>query len=134
VKVLRIRRHAYEAMLQHLRAVYPEEGCGLLGGTGDEACRHIAVPNALRSPAAFRMAPAAQIAAFMMLEDAGERPLAFYHSHPQGPALPSRRDIVEAAYPDVVMLIVALPYAERPDVRAFRIGGETFVPVAWQIV
>ena len=35
--MLTITRPVYDAMLDHLNAVYPQEGCGLLGGVGNTA-------------------------------------------------------------------------------------------------
>ena len=113
--MLRICRSAYEAMILHVRSVYPEEGCGLLGGTDALACRHVAVPNVLHSASAYRMAPAAQVAAMSALEEAGEQLLALYHSHPGGPAWPSPRDVAEVTYPEAVMIIIASPLAELPE-------------------
>ena len=45
--MLTITRLVYDAMLEHLNAVYPQEGCGLLGGRGDTAVSHTAVDNIL---------------------------------------------------------------------------------------
>lgn len=130
---LRVCRDAFEAMLAHARKTHPEEACGLLGGRDDLACRQIAVPNLLRSATAFQMEPQAQITAMMALEEAGEQMLALYHSHPDGPAWPSARDIAEAAYPDAAFFIVSLEDLARPQVRAFRIAADAVETLAWSV-
>jgi proteasome lid subunit RPN8/RPN11 len=47
--------------------------------------------------------------------------IAIFHSHPHGPAEPSKTDIERAYYPEVAHLIVSLAELERPQAVAFRI-------------
>jgi proteasome lid subunit RPN8/RPN11 len=47
--------------------------------------------------------------------------VAIYHSHPQGEAIPSERDIAEATWPDAVYIIVGLRDVDAPDMRGWRI-------------
>jgi proteasome lid subunit RPN8/RPN11 len=61
--------------------------------------------------------PEAQLALWLALEAAGERPWGVYHSHPTTRAWPSKVDIATAAYPNMVYVIVG---ADQ-QVRAFRI-------------
>jgi proteasome lid subunit RPN8/RPN11 len=59
-------------------------------------------------------------------------PLAIYHSHPQGPSVPSPTDIAEAFYPDSVYIILSLAQ-QPPSVRAFRIVGGVVTEVELQV-
>ncbi|MCB8984799.1 MAG: M67 family metallopeptidase [Ardenticatenaceae bacterium] len=127
--MLRINQPVYEAMLAHLQAVYPLEGCGLLGGVGDTAVRHTAVDNILRSPVAYEMDPTQQIRAMLELEAQGQEMLAIYHSHPAGPPHPSPTDVAQAYYPDAVYLIISLADRAQPVVGAFRIGNGRYTPI-----
>ena len=71
------------------------------------------------------MDPAELIAAMRDLRNAGEELTGIYHSHPHGPAHPSKTDIERAYYPEAAQLIVSLAELERPRVAAFRItNGE----------
>jgi proteasome lid subunit RPN8/RPN11 len=47
-------------------------------------------------------------------------PLGIFHSHPAGPSAPSPADIVEAAYPDSIYVVISLQ-TTPPSVRAFTI-------------
>ena len=114
----------WQAMLAHLDACLPEEGCGLLGGSlaGGAAVALLPVENALHSPVRFSMAPTALFEALNELDRRGLDLVAFYHSHPNGPGAPSATDRAEFAYPGVLSLI-ASPGPEGWQVRAFRIDG-----------
>lgn len=96
---------AWAAMLDHVLACLPEEGCGLLAGGGGVASLAIPVENQSHSPNRFRMLPAEQIAAMLSVEAQGLELMAIYHSHPAGPGEPSPVDLAEAAYPELAYLI-----------------------------
>ncbi len=131
--MLTLCRATYDGLLAHLRAEWPREGCGLLGGVAGRACRHIPVTNVARRADRFRMAPDEQVAALYALEAAGEQLLGIYHSHPHGPAWPSPRDRADAAFPDVAYLVVSLAAPEAPVVGVFRLDGERFARLAWEV-
>jgi proteasome lid subunit RPN8/RPN11 len=128
--MLRITRSVYEAMLAHLQAVYPLEGCGILGGVGDTAVQHVAIDNILQSPVAYEMDPLQQIQAMMSIEAQNQEIIAIYHSHPTGPAHPSPTDVALAYYPDSVYVIVSLTDQTAPTVGAFWIGDGRYTPVS----
>lgn len=109
-----------EEIIEHARRCYPKEGCGLLVGR-QAADRFIAVDNASASETAYDMEPAQLIGALRDLRAGGERLVAIYHSHPRGPAQPSRSDIERAYYPEAAHLIVSLAEPEHPQAAAFRI-------------
>jgi [CysO sulfur-carrier protein]-S-L-cysteine hydrolase len=125
---LRLERAVYEAMLCHLEAVYPQEGCGLLAGHWSDrtATALYAIVNQATNPQTqFLMLPSQQIAAFLEIEAAGMDLLAIYHSHPHGPATPSAADMVQAYYPDVLQLVVSLA-PRQPSLRAFWLTQTAF--------
>jgi proteasome lid subunit RPN8/RPN11 len=109
-----------DQLIEHARKKYPEEACGLLVGRGS-ADRFIPMENTLASTTAFEMDPAQLISAFRDLRQGGEELIGIYHSHPSGPARPSKMDIERAYYPEAAQLIVSLADPKRPKAAAFRI-------------
>lgn len=113
-----------EQVIQYSRSVYPREACGLLVGR-DQVNRLIPTKNIAPKAHEFEMDPAELVAALRGLRESGEVLLAIFHSHPHGPAKPSKADIDQAYYPEAAHLIVSLADPERPQTAAFRIiGGE----------
>ena len=92
-------------METHVRACLPEEGCGLLAGVGQRVELTIPITNQLHSPLRYNMDPEELVRAFYDLEARGLEMLASFHSHPNGPDIPSETDIREFAYPGTSMLI-----------------------------
>ena len=111
---------AWDAMLDHVLACLPEEGCGLLAGSAGLANMAIPVENQSHSPNRFRMAPAAQIEAMLRVEKLELELMAIFHSHPNGPEGPSATDLADAAYPELAYLV----WTPSPDwtCRAFDLS------------
>ncbi len=114
-------------MLAHLRAVFPQEGCGFLAGVDGWVNRVFPVDNILGSPTAYRMDPRQQVEALLAIEEAGLAPLAIYHSHPAGSAALSAADVAQITFPALILVVVAL--ARSPagtpvvhEVRAYAFG------------
>lgn len=129
--MLHIIRPIYQTMLAHVQVLYPLEGCGLLAGE-DQVITHLyAIENRLHSATRFEMEPLQQVQAMLDMEAQGYSLLAIYHSHPQGPPVPSKTDVTQAYYPEVGHLIVSLQDRARPSVRAFTIadGRVTELPL-----
>ena len=120
-------------MLAHVGGLWPEEGCGLLGGRDGRAVRLYPVENIHHSPVSFEMAPLQQIRAMLAMEAEGLELVAIYHSHPAGPARPSVTDVANAYYPDAVQLIISLADRARPGVRAFTIVDRVVAEVSWAV-
>ncbi len=118
-----------QEILAHLVACLPQEGCGLLGGKQDYCERVWTIPNELHSPNGFQMDPQAQLQAFLQMEDLGLDLVAFFHSHPRGPQVPSETDIAEFAYPGVVSLI-CVPDNENWIVRGFDIRSDQVMEIS----
>jgi [CysO sulfur-carrier protein]-S-L-cysteine hydrolase len=110
-------RLLYAEMLAHVLSTPTLEMCGLLSGREGQVDRVWPVPNALRSPVAYRM-DGPEFAEAMIGCDF--EPLGIFHSHPAGPPVPSPTDIAEAAYPDSFYVVISLQNS-FPSVRAFNI-------------
>jgi proteasome lid subunit RPN8/RPN11 len=116
-----------DQVIEHARAAHPYEACGLIAGPKPSLAgsRFIPITNVAQSESEFEMDPAELINTLRDLRNTGEELVAIYHSHPHGPARPSKTDIDRAYYPDAAHLIVSLADPARPQIGAFRIiNGE----------
>ena len=114
-----------EKMCSHVQRCIPEEGCGLLGGSGDLVKYVLPVTNELHSRVKFRMAPEEQFKAFMWLEENTLDMLGYYHSHPTGPAHPSETDLQQFSYPGVAVILLS-PENSIWVVKGFIINKNAF--------
>ncbi len=124
-----LSRPHYQTILAHLQETYPLEGCGLLAGVCSaegigQVSQIYPVANALASPTAYWMEPAALLSALHDIEAQGLTLLAIYHSHPQSAAAPSATDIAQAYYPEAAQVIVSLQDRTRPQARAFLVKAQ----------
>ncbi len=122
-----------DAVIDHAKECYPNEGCGLLVGRGS-AERFIAITNIAPRPSEFEMDPAQLIGALRNFRTTGEDLIAIYHSHPHGPAQPSKLDIERAEYPEAAHLIISLADRESPLALAFRIVDGGAFPVELHVI
>jgi [CysO sulfur-carrier protein]-S-L-cysteine hydrolase len=122
-----------EKIIRHSRSAYPNEACGLLVGRA-AAERFIPMKNISAGSDRYEMDPAELIAILRDLRDSGEDLVAIFHSHPHGPAEPSKVDIERAYYPEAAHLIVSLAEPERPRALAFRISGGEAIPIEVHVI
>jgi [CysO sulfur-carrier protein]-S-L-cysteine hydrolase len=114
---------AREAMVAHLRACAPDEGCGLAALRGDEISAFEPARNVHETPRTRYAVHPADLLRAADLEDSGAQ-IVIVHSHPASPARPSPTDITIAqqTWPDALYVIVSLA-SEEPDIAAWRLGG-----------
>jgi proteasome lid subunit RPN8/RPN11 len=109
---LLIAHSLLDRLRQMARAAAPEECCGLLlGRRAPVAIVTELLPAANIHPEPerfFTIDPARQFALLRELRETGreDRLLGLYHSHPQGPAAPSPRDLAEANDADMIWLVI----------------------------
>jgi proteasome lid subunit RPN8/RPN11 len=121
-------RAAFDRIIDHARAVSPAECCGLLlgrprgDGEGPEIVEVVAAANLSEDCNRFQLDPKDHIDARRRARAAGLAVIGFYHSHPRSSAEPSASDLAEAAYPDLVHLIVSLA-GDQPRARLWRLDG-----------
>ena len=124
---LTVPSHILDELIAHMKRAYPQEACGFLVGLGEDATRFLPLPNSLASETAYEIDPALLVSTLRSLRDTGEEVVAIVHSHPHGPAEPSKRDRERAFYPDAAHVIVSLADVDHPQIRAFRIvDGEAY--------
>ena len=127
-----------QQLVDHARAEYPNEACGVIVGDGaadqgGHALRFEAARNKAASPYRYELHPDDLLRLTIATDDAQEAFWAIVHSHTHTPAVPSPTDVGLALYPDALYILVSLSEDEAdatsgaPSVRAWRIvGGEVF--------
>ncbi|MFW5909318.1 MAG: Mov34/MPN/PAD-1 family protein [Thiohalospira sp.] len=121
--MLRLPARLLTDLRAHAAARPDEEVCGLLAGHGDTVDARLPVENALHSPQAYDMEPAALIDAMRRIRESGRELVAIYHSHPHGEPRPSPTDVAENRYPEAAHVIIGRKGGEW-RARAFRLEGE----------
>jgi proteasome lid subunit RPN8/RPN11 len=114
-----------QSIIDHARAEYPNEACGLIVGDrpaaeGGIALRWEPTRNKAASPHRYEIHPDDLLRLTLATDDADEVFWAIVHSHVHSPARPSPTDVGLAFYPDALYVLVSLA-EEAPDVRAYRI-------------
>ena len=124
-------------MVAQARAEFPNECCGLLGGTVVEdratVVARYPVRNELSSPIAYSGEARDLLAAHKDMRRREIDWLAIYHSHPLSPPVPSKADCARAFTPEVMNLIIGPPGLE-PQVRAWWITTEDFHEAEWELI
>jgi len=134
-----------QGLIDHARAGYPNEACGLVIGDGPAAdggrpIRFEPTRNAAASPYRYEIDPQDLYRLTIATDDADEVFWAIVHSHTHTPAIPSPTDIGLAFYPDALYVLVSLADDEAdrgtgtPSVRAWRIVDKAIHEVALDVV
>jgi [CysO sulfur-carrier protein]-S-L-cysteine hydrolase len=120
-------------IVEHARAEYPNEACGVIVGDaapadGGRARRFVAMRNAASSPSRYRIDDDQLLHLTIETDDAGDAFWAIVHSHTHSPAVPSPTDIRQAViYRDPLYILVSLaedqadPETGEPGIRGWRI-------------
>ena len=114
-----IATSAASAIRKHAAAAHPLEACGLLLGVSGRIDTAQPTRNVSAEPShSFEIDPAALFAAQRAEREGSRALIGYYHSHPNGQALPSARDAARAA-PDGKLWIIA-----AGDTLAAYLAGE----------
>lgn len=116
------------------RAAFPRECCGLIVGRRDRTTFHVERLHPTRNLASeadrFEIDPAEHLRLLRTLRADRQFVLGCYHSHPNGNAKPSRRDLEGAAEAGFVWLIGALSSETgRVSLAGFEYCGGAFAPL-----
>jgi proteasome lid subunit RPN8/RPN11 len=124
---------ARAAIIAHLRAAYPHEGCGVLIGPADATLPRIERAFGLSNRMApstddrFEIDPLSYATVEAQLRGSAQRIVGFFHGHPDGQALPSRIDLEMAqglfafAREYYVYAIAAVTADGAPEVTFWRL-------------
>ncbi|MGA0242278.1 MAG: M67 family metallopeptidase [Candidatus Marinamargulisbacteria bacterium] len=116
------------AMIDHARAVLPNECCGYITGVNNECKTLHKMTNVDASPVHFSFDPKEQFGVIKAARQVGQKPLVVYHSHPESPARLSNEDRRLLKDPEMVYAIVSLEQATS-DIKAYRIVDGTVTQV-----
>ncbi len=124
--MLTLSRRQYAHIIAHARAGAPEEVCGLIAGAEGRTRAVYRAPNVAKRPCIeYEMDPEVQLCIFEHLDRRGWDVLGIYHSHPEGPDVPSASDVAQSHYPDAVYVIVSLKNGVRMRGFSIRDGAYT---------
>jgi proteasome lid subunit RPN8/RPN11 len=126
---MRISRALHEEIVAHAAESVPEECCGLIAASGEEAVRVFRVANVHEHPQYGYVVDGRELYARLdEIEGQGWRLGAIYHSHPRTAPVPSQTDInlavidgVGPVWPGTIYIIVGFERPGEPSVRAYRI-------------
>jgi len=104
-----------------LAQLTPEiEICGLIAKNKDEKFHVYPIDNiASNNSCVFEMQPEQQINAFKLIREKKQKLFAIYHTHPDSEAVPSQKDLNDAAYTDALNIIISLSTKGVLDMRGY---------------
>jgi proteasome lid subunit RPN8/RPN11 len=110
-----------DAMLAACIRALPNEGCGLLLGTGEGLVREVITsPNIADSAKLYEIEPSVLLRASRRADAEGLEVMGVFHSHTHSEAYPSPTDVRQA--PDPTWHYVLISLADSPaDLQSFRI-------------
>jgi len=121
LRKLIIPGHLQQRLVRWANLRAPREICGALVGRRSRVSQVLPTRNVAPGLDSFYMDPRDLVAIWRYVERGGWDLLAFYHSHPTGPGIPSPRDVEESRYPEQAMVIIHPGDRVRP-IRAFALG------------
>ena len=128
---IKIPRKLIGELISHALQDDPNECCGLLLGSGDEADELHRMSNVNKKPISrYTMQPGELVGAQEKIKKTGREFVAIYHSHTFTQGYPSLTDIKNAVKVSSIStrhVIVSLVEKTRPVVRAFSISGDSEV-------
>jgi proteasome lid subunit RPN8/RPN11 len=122
-----------QEIIAHVQSALPNEACGLLGGRAGRVQAVYPGTNTEHSPVRYRMDPKEQLRAMDTIELAGRDVVGIFHSHPQGPPVPSSTDLAQAHYPDAVYVILARQKSGEWQIRGYNLSNGQSRKVALQV-
>ncbi len=133
MKTITLPEILHDQLRAEARAAYPRECCGLIEGVRRQG--HIAVVrlhparNLATRADRFEIDPMEQFRLLHALRDTERDIVGCYHSHPNGRAVPSERDLAGAGEEGFVWLIVSVQANAAAECGAFLFAAGAFSPL-----
>ncbi len=122
---MKITKQVYQELIQHMKAGFPNEACGILAGPSlGEGTVFFPMRNMDESPISYFMEPKQQ---FLVIKEIRARNLVMtgaVHSHVASEAYPSKKDVRLAFDQEIQYLIVSLADPQKEVLRSFTIQEE----------
>ena len=127
---LHISSKVLDAIMAAAASAAPLECCGILLGRGDTITGALPTANVHPRPAThFEIDPAALISAYRDERGGGPAVAGFYHSHPNGVAIPSATDAAMAAHDGRIWAVIG-----AGNVRFWRDEGTGFKELSYALI
>jgi proteasome lid subunit RPN8/RPN11 len=109
MSAVRIAKAAWQTMLDHARAEYPNECCGAMLGEGGEVSVAVPLENSFEGSrrTRYEIRPEHLLAATLQARAQGLRLTGIYHSHPDRDAFFSETDL-KNCWPDHSFLVLSV--------------------------
>lgn len=118
-----------EALKNAANQAYPLEACGILLGEGERITGFREAANVHAAPQThFEIDPQALIDAYRAERSGGDRVLGYFHSHPHGPASPSKIDSEMAAGDAKIWAIIG-----EGEMNLWRDAPGGFQPLSYAV-
>ena len=127
---MRIATSLVDEMIAHCQSRAPKEACGLLAGRDGAVQAVYPMRNVEDSPIGYAMDPREQLQVERQMRQRGQQMVGIYHSHTASAAYPSSVDVRLAISPEVSYVLVSLSDPQQPDLKIYRIEGQTIIPEA----
>ena len=119
--MLCFKRSQINQMIDHAKAEYPYECCGMIAGKDERVDKIVTMKNELRSSVEYSMDDAQIKSEIEKLDDEGHDLIGGYHSHPTTKAYPSNVDISKAIFPEIDYIIISLLDKDNPEMKNHKI-------------
>ena len=125
MKIIRADYRIYDDIVKYAKEHLPEEACGLIAGTEDEAGNRVIekvyfLENIDHANDHFTLDPKDQMAAIKDMRSLGLKQLGNWHSHPESPSRPSEEDIRLSFDSKASYMILSL-MAENPVLNSYHV-------------
>jgi proteasome lid subunit RPN8/RPN11 len=115
-------------LISIVQSRYPNEACGLLAGQDHHLTEAIEVYNSVESGSPlFYLEPKEMIRSIQSIREKGLQWMGVFHSHPNGSIQPSRTDIENWHYPNLLYCIAAVESYENIPFKIYRLKNEEFI-------
>lgn len=129
-----ISRKLMQQLLHAAQATPDIEVCGLIAARDTIPYHCYPIQNIATQPQTrFLLDAKQQITTLTHMREQGETLFGIYHSHPTGPATPSKTDVQLAAYPDALHFIISLDTKGVLALRCFKIVNALTQEIALSI-
>ena len=121
-----------QEIIEIAKLAKPLEACGLIAGLHRQSKKVIQITNVVESAVVYKMSGPELVNALWEIEAEGWSLLAFFHSHPASPPIPSVTDLSEHHYPEVPQIIVG--YVDHKwEMAAYTLTSQSFTEISIRI-